>query len=150
MGMFDNNKKNYNSCNCPHCRGGHGQNNQPQFNYMSDFDFASGEQFDVTDETLDVTLEREDPQEIIEQYLEAILECDNPEEVEEVLYEFFDDIFLHAMKETYITEIEGKIKSLSLINEGFILEDGFEDEDVSELNEEVTESESDSEVRSQP
>jgi uncharacterized protein YerC len=116
MGMFDK-QGGSKKCNCPHCRGGHSHN------HLSDIEYNSGSDYDVTEEISAVDIEREDPQEIIDQYLEAILECENPEEVEEVLYEFFDDIFVHAMQETFITEIESKIMSLNLLKEGFVVED---------------------------
>jgi hypothetical protein len=121
MGMFDKNSSdkynNYNKCNCPHCRGGHGINNN------LGLDFNNGSQYDVEEEISAIDVDRIDPEDLIEQYIEAVLECECPEEVEEVMYEFFDEVFVHAMQETYISDIEGKIMALNILKDGFISED---------------------------
>src|SRR5205085_10943880 len=105
---------------CPHCRGGHFEDLFSNLN--------TGMQTEIQEEIISVDIERADPHDLLEQYLEAVLECDSPEEVEDVLTEFFDEIFLHAMKETYITEIESKFQALNLLKEGYIFEEEEDDE----------------------
>lgn len=117
--MFDKNKGNFGKCNCPHCRGGHGQSNDFN-NFNNDFSFDSGQNIEVQADVLAIDLERADPHDLVDQYLEAVLQCESPEEVEEVMFEFFDEVFVHAMQETYISEIEGKIMALNLLKEGFV------------------------------
>lgn len=122
MGMFDK-KDNSKKCNCPHCRGG---SHEPLFS-ADEFFYNGGQELDITEEISSIDLVREDPSEIVEQYIEAILECESPDEVNDVMYAFFDDVFVHAMQETYITEIEAKIQALQLIRDGFVLEEDNED-----------------------
>lgn len=123
MGMFDKRKSsgNYNKCECPHCRGGHG------FHQSVDEFYTNGSDFDYTNEEISVhDLERVDPEELVEEYIGIILECETPEDVEAIMREFFDEIFIYAVKETYINEVEAKIMQLNMINERF---DELEDDE---------------------
>lgn len=114
MGMYNKHNK---KCNCPHCRGGH----TPSFH--NDFHELNGANVDVNNEMHSIQIERLDPEDLVDQYVEAVLQCDTSEEVDEVMREFFDEVFIYAMQETYMSEIEGKIKALRLLEQEFEEED---------------------------
>jgi len=124
MGMFDK-KNNFGKCTCPHCRGGCGYQAKPQPQDMT-FNTA-GQQHDITNEVSAIEIERLDPEDIVAQYLEEVLECESPEEVKDVLVEFFDEVFAHAIQEAWITDIESKILALNVMKEA--MDEEYDDDD---------------------
>lgn len=111
MDMFNFSGK---KCTCPHCRGGHALNDIP----IDPIEYQEGSNIEIENNVSRVDIERHDPDELVRHYIEVVLECETPEDVEEVMQEFFDEVFLYALQETYINEIEGKIMALNLMKNG--------------------------------